>query len=57
MRPNARIIIAWPDLPGREWRLEDLLTDTVFVRDGGELASPGLFVGLRPWQGYLLAVR
>jgi hypothetical protein len=54
---QGRIPIAWPDLPGREWRLEDLLTDAVFVRDGGQLADPGLFVALGPWQCHLLALR
>jgi hypothetical protein len=54
---QGRIPLAWPDLPGREWRLEDLLTDAVLVRDGGELADPGLFVALGPWQCHLLALR
>jgi Alpha amylase, catalytic domain len=47
----------WPDLPGRSWRLTDLLSDSVFERDGGELAGPGLFVDLGPWQFYLLALQ
>jgi hypothetical protein len=29
----------------------------VFERDAGELASPGLFVDLGPWQFHLLALQ
>ena len=51
------IPLGWPDLPGRDWRLEDLLSGAVFVRDGGELAGPGLFVDLEPWQYHVLSPR
>jgi hypothetical protein len=54
---QARIPLDWPDLPGRSWRLTDLLGPGVFERDGGELASPGLFVDLGPWQFHLLALQ
>ncbi len=54
---QGRIPLDWPDLPGRGWRLTDLLQESVFERDGGELASPGLFVALGPWQSHLLALR
>ena len=53
---QARIRLDWPDLPGRSWRLTDLLSDAVFERDGGELGGPGLFVSLGPWQSHLLAL-
>ena len=54
---QGRIPLGWPDLPGRDWRLEDLLSGAVFVRDGGELAGPGLFVDLEPWQYHVLSPR
>ena len=54
---QGRIPLGWPDLPGRDWRLEDLLSGAVFVRDGGELAGPGLFVDLEPWQYHVLSAR
>jgi len=53
---QAHIPLDWPDLPGRSWRLTDILGPSVFKRDGGELASPGLFVDLGPWQFHLLAL-
>jgi hypothetical protein len=54
---QARIPLDWPDLPGRSHRLTDILGQSVFERDGGELASPGLFVNLGPWQFHLLALQ
>jgi hypothetical protein len=53
---QARVALPWPDLPGRSWRLTDLLGQDVFERDGDELASAGLFVALNPWGFYLLAL-
>ena len=54
---QARIPLDWPDLLGRSWQLTDILGPSVFKRDGGELASPGLFVDLGPWQFHLLALQ
>jgi len=54
---QGRIPLGWADLPGRGWNLTDLLEDTVFERDGDELAGPGLFVDLAPWQFHLLTLR
>jgi hypothetical protein len=54
---QARIPLDWPDLPGRGWRLTDILGPSMFKRDGGELASPGLFVGLGPWHFHLVALQ
>lgn len=53
---DGRIPLDWADLPGRSWHLTDLLTQDIYERDGHELASPGLFVALRPWQSHLLAL-
>jgi hypothetical protein len=54
---QARIPLPWPDLPGRDWDLDDLLGGETFTRDGAGLANPGLYVDLKPGQCYLLAVR
>jgi hypothetical protein len=53
---QAQIALPWPDLPGRSWRLTDLLSGEDFIRDGGELAGPGLYVDRQPGQFHLLAV-
>jgi hypothetical protein len=56
-RAQGQIPLPWDNLPGRGWTLRDLLQQTTFDRDGGELADPGLFVDLPPWQCHLLALR
>jgi hypothetical protein len=53
---QARIPLPWPDLPGRQWSLVDLLSGDDFTRDGGQLAGPGLYVEMQPGQCYLLEV-
>ena len=54
---EVRIPLDWPDLPGRSWQLTDIVSQSMFERDGGELANPGLFVDLGPRQFHLLALR
>ncbi len=54
---QGRIPLDWPDLPGQNWHLTDLLREKAFDRDGNELAGPGLFIDLQPWQVHLLALR
>jgi hypothetical protein len=54
---QGRLPLGWPDLPGRAWELASVVGAEVYQRDGGELAGPGLFVDLGPWQFHLLAVR
>ena len=54
---QGRLPLDWPDLPGRSWELASLLGAEVYQRDGSELAGPGLYVNLGPWQFHVLAVR
>jgi hypothetical protein len=56
-RRRPRMEADWTDLPGRSWRLTDILGQSMFERDGGELAGPGLFVDPGPWQFHLLALQ
>ncbi len=50
------IRIPWDDLGERVWRLKDAFTGDVFMRGGGELRDPGLYVGLEAWGVHLLGV-
>lgn len=54
---QGRVPFEWPDVAGRTCQLMDLLSHDQFTRDGDELAGPGLFVALEPWQCHLLALR
>ena len=51
----AHIHPPWDDLAERTWRLDDLLSDQAFVRDGADLARDGLYVQLPPFGYHVLA--
>ena len=53
---QARVRLPWDDLANRTWSLHDALGGGRFDRDGSEIATDGLYVGLDPWQSYLLAL-
>jgi hypothetical protein len=53
---HAQVRLPWSDLAGRTWQLRDALTGDTFERDGDGLQSNGLYVGMRPWESYFLAV-
>ena len=52
---QARVRLPWDDLANRTWSVQDTLGGDSFDRDGNELVADGLYVGLDPWQSYLLA--
>ena len=56
---QAQIHLPWNNLAGRTWQLIDLLDgdvliDDVFVRDGEQMRSTGLFVDLPAWKFHFL---
>jgi glycosidase len=57
VRGQCFVRLPFPDLAGGQWRLEDLLGPAVYVRDGTDLQTWGLFLDEPPWktQVFLLA--
>jgi hypothetical protein len=53
---QGRVLWGSDDLRGARYRLTDLLSTTIFDRDGTEMVNPGLFVALEPWHVHLLAL-
>jgi hypothetical protein len=47
---QCRLRLPFDGLAGRQFRLVDIMGSEVYVRDGGELAGPGLFVDLAAWR-------
>jgi len=47
----------FPDLGGRQWRLQDLLGDARYERDGNDLQSRGLYLDVGPWQCHVFEMR
>lgn len=50
---QAKVQVTWPDAGGRRWRLLDTFSAAAYERDGDEMASPGLYVELAPWNYHL----
>jgi hypothetical protein len=48
--------LPFPDLAGSQWRLEDLLGPAVYVRDGTDLHTWGLFLDEPPWKAQVFAL-
>jgi len=49
-RSQCYVRFPFPDLGGGVWRLQDLLGDARYDRDGKELQSRGLYLDVVPWQ-------
>jgi glycosidase len=49
--------LAFPGLDGRQWTLRDLLGESQYQRDGGELQSRGLYLDLGPWQYHAFVIQ
>jgi hypothetical protein len=47
---QALVRVQWNDVGGREWELKDVLSGTIYERNGSEMLSPGLYVELGPWN-------
>jgi hypothetical protein len=50
------IPIPVPNLREQRWRLEDLLGDLRYDRDGNELESRGLYLDVGPWQAHVFSL-
>ena len=48
--------LPFTDLAGSTWRLRDQLEGVVYDRDGGDLASRGLYLDVPPWHAHVLAM-
>jgi hypothetical protein len=48
--------LPFPELAGQNWRLQDLLGDACFERDGNDIHSKGLYLDMQPWQFHLLEI-
>jgi hypothetical protein len=48
--------LPFADLGNGHWRLEDLLGDTQYDRDGNNLQSRGLYLDVPPWQNHIFTM-
>ena len=52
---QARVRVPWPKMRlDATWQMIDLLSDSLYERDGDEMSSEGLYVELGPWNYHFL---
>jgi hypothetical protein len=49
--------LSFPGLGERKWRLQDLLSDARYDRDGKDMQSSGLYLDVAPWQAHVFELR
>ncbi len=50
LQSQAQVRIPWPEVAGRKWQLNDVLSGISFERDGDPMLSSGLYVELNAWS-------
>jgi hypothetical protein len=55
-RSQCYLRLRFADLGNGRWRLQDLLGDAQFDRDGNDLQSPGLYLDVPPWQSHVFTL-
>ena len=48
--------LPFPEIGGGQWRLEDLLGDATYDRNGSDLQENGLYLDAPPWQACVFSV-
>jgi hypothetical protein len=48
--------LPFTDLGNRQWRLQDMLGDATYDREGDELHARGLYLDVLPWQAHVFAL-
>jgi hypothetical protein len=49
--------LPFADLGNRQWRLQDLLGDAGYDRDGNDLQSRGLYLDMSPWRASIFSLK
>ncbi len=53
---QARVVVPWNELRGKEWRCKDTLSGESYDRSGSEIRDDGLYVDLEGWRFHLFHV-
>jgi len=48
--------LPWRDLGGGQWRLQDLLGEAIYDRDGDDLHARGLYLDVPPWHHHAFSL-
>ena len=55
-RSQCYVRLPFADIGNSQWRLEDLLGDTIYEREGNDLQARGLYLDEPPWQASIFAL-
>jgi hypothetical protein len=53
---QCRVRLPFAELSGRQWRLQDQLSDAAYERDGNDLQAQGLFLDVPAWRTHLFSL-
>ncbi len=54
---QCRVRLPFADLDGGQWRLEDLIGEAIYDREGNDLQTRGLYLDETPWQTHVFSMR
>ena len=49
--------LPFADLGNKQWRLQDLLGDATYDREGNDLHARGLYLDMAPWQAAVFSLK
>jgi hypothetical protein len=53
---QCHVRLPWGDLAGTTWRLQDLLGNEVYDREGNDLQGRGLYLDVAPWKASVFSL-
>ena len=54
---QCHVRLPFADLGNRQWRLQDVIGDASYDREGNELQSRGLYLDMAPWQASVFSLK
>ena len=55
-RSQCYVRLPFPDLGNRRWRLQDLVGDVIYHREGDDLHSRGFYLDVSPWEASVFSL-
>jgi hypothetical protein len=55
-RSQCYVRLPFPDLSNCRWRLQDLVGDAIYDRDGNDLHFCGLYLDVSPWEASVFSL-
>jgi len=53
---QCRLLLPFPELGGRKWRLKDWINDVAYDREGDDMQASGLYLDELPWKAHVFSL-